>query len=52
MKGAKVSVGAPFFNQVNIPLFLSLIFLTGIGPSSPGAGRRSTTSSATSCGRW
>jgi cytochrome c-type biogenesis protein CcmF len=32
VKGAKVSVGAPFFNQVNIPLFLSLIFLMGIGP--------------------
>jgi cytochrome c-type biogenesis protein CcmF len=32
VKGAKVSVGAPFFNQVNIPLFLSLIFLMGVGP--------------------
>jgi len=27
-----VSVGAPFFNQVNVPLFLSLIFLMGVGP--------------------
>src|SRR5207302_6272929 len=25
-------VGMPFFNQVNIPVFLSLIFLMGIGP--------------------
>ena len=32
LKGAKVSVGAPFFNLVNIPLFLSLLFLMGVGP--------------------
>src|SRR3989442_6195712 len=32
LRGVKVSVGAPFFNQVNVPLFLSLIFLMGIGP--------------------
>ena len=32
MRGVKVSVGAPFFNQVNVPLFLSLIFLMGVGP--------------------
>jgi cytochrome c-type biogenesis protein CcmF len=32
VRGVKVSVGAPFFNQVNVPLFLSLIFLMGIGP--------------------
>jgi cytochrome c-type biogenesis protein CcmF len=32
VKGVKVSVGAPFFNLVNIPIFLSLIFLMGIGP--------------------
>ena len=32
MRGTKVSVGAPFFNQVNVPLFLGLIFLMGIGP--------------------
>jgi cytochrome c-type biogenesis protein CcmF len=25
-------VGAPFFNQVNVPLFLSLVFLMGVGP--------------------
>src|SRR4029077_6201043 len=30
--GVKVSVGAPFFNQVNVPLFLSLVFLMGVGP--------------------
>ena len=32
VRGAKVSVGAPFFNQVNVPLFLALIFLMGVGP--------------------
>jgi cytochrome c-type biogenesis protein CcmF len=32
IKGQKVSVGAPFFNLVNIPIFLALIFLMGVGP--------------------
>jgi cytochrome c-type biogenesis protein CcmF len=32
VRGEKVSVGAPFFNQVNVPLFLALIFLMGVGP--------------------
>ena len=32
VRGVKVSVGAPFFNLVNIPIFLSLLFLMGIGP--------------------
>jgi cytochrome c-type biogenesis protein CcmF len=32
VRGEKISVGAPFFNQVNVPLFLSLIFLMGVGP--------------------
>ena len=30
--GTKVTVGPPFFNQVNIPLGLGLLALTGIGP--------------------
>jgi cytochrome c-type biogenesis protein CcmF len=30
--GEKAVVGPPFFNQVNTPLFLSLIFLMGVGP--------------------
>jgi cytochrome c-type biogenesis protein CcmF len=30
--GEKVSVGAPFFNKVNIPIGLFLMFLTGVGP--------------------
>ena len=32
LRGTKVSVGAPFFNLVNIPLFLGLLFLMGVGP--------------------
>jgi cytochrome c-type biogenesis protein CcmF len=32
IKGAKITVGPPFFNRVNIPLGLLLLFLTGVGP--------------------
>src|SRR6185436_18246690 len=32
LQGTKVTVGPPFFNQVNIPLGLALLLLTGIGP--------------------
>jgi cytochrome c-type biogenesis protein CcmF len=32
VQGTKVTVGPPFFNQVNIPLGLGLLALTGIGP--------------------
>jgi cytochrome c-type biogenesis protein CcmF len=28
----KVSVGAPFFNKINVPIGLFLLFLTGVGP--------------------
>jgi cytochrome c-type biogenesis protein CcmF len=30
--GTKISVGPPFFNKVNIPIGLLLLFLTGVGP--------------------
>ena len=30
--GEKISVGAPFFNRINIPVGLFLLFLTGVGP--------------------
>jgi len=30
VRGVKISVGAPFFNQVNGPIFLAVILLTGI----------------------
>jgi cytochrome c-type biogenesis protein CcmF len=32
IRGTKITVGPPFFNQVNIPLGLALLLLTGIGP--------------------
>jgi cytochrome c-type biogenesis protein CcmF len=32
MSGSRISVGAPFFNKVNIPIGLLLLFLTGVGP--------------------
>jgi len=30
--GDKITVGAPFFNKVNVPIGLFLLFLTGVGP--------------------
>jgi cytochrome c-type biogenesis protein CcmF len=32
VRGTQVTVGPPFFNQVNIPIGLALLGLTGIGP--------------------
>ncbi len=32
VQGSKVTVGAPFYNRVNIPIGLFLLLLTGIGP--------------------
>jgi cytochrome c-type biogenesis protein CcmF len=32
LSGSRISVGAPFFNKVNIPIGLLLLFLTGVGP--------------------
>ncbi len=31
-QGEKITVGAPFFNKVNIPIGLMLFFLMGVGP--------------------
>ncbi len=42
VRGTQVTVGPPFFNQVNIPIGLALLGLTGVGPliawrkASPG----------------
>ncbi len=33
--GAKVSVGAPFFNEVSIPIGVGLLLLMGVGPLLP-----------------
>jgi len=32
VRGIKVSVGAPFFDQVTVPIILALLLLMGIGP--------------------
>jgi cytochrome c-type biogenesis protein CcmF len=32
VRGSKISVGPPFFNRVNVPIALFLLFLTGVGP--------------------
>ena len=32
VRGVKITVGPPFFNRVNGPLALGLIFLMGVGP--------------------
>ena len=33
--GDTISVGAPWFNTVNAPIFIALLFLMGIGPALP-----------------
>jgi cytochrome c-type biogenesis protein CcmF len=35
VEGSKVTVGAPWYNQVAVPVGLFLIFLTGVGPLLP-----------------
>ena len=35
VQGNKVTVGAPFYNRVAVPIGLFLIFLTGVGPLLP-----------------
>ena len=32
IQGEKITVGPEFFDRINIPLFLFLLFLTGVGP--------------------
>jgi len=35
LRGEKVSVGAPFFNQMTLPICVLLLFLIGVGPMLP-----------------
>lgn len=35
LTGDKVTVGAPFFNQVSVPLWIGVLLLMGIGPLLP-----------------
>ncbi len=32
VRGAKITVGPPFYSKVNVPIGLFLLFLTGVGP--------------------
>jgi cytochrome c-type biogenesis protein CcmF len=38
--GERISVGAPWFNRVNAPIFVALLFLMGVGPALPWGGAR------------
>lgn len=35
VRGVKVSVGAPFFNRMSLPIIAALLFLMGVGPALP-----------------
>src|SRR6516225_4501765 len=35
VEGSKVTVGAPFYNRVAVPIGIFLLFLTGVGPLLP-----------------
>lgn len=35
IQGVKVTVGAPFFNKMTIPICVALLFLMGVGPALP-----------------
>ena len=35
VRGVKVSVGGPYFNQMSVPIALLLVFLAGVGPALP-----------------
>jgi cytochrome c-type biogenesis protein CcmF len=35
LRGAKVTVGGPYFSRMAAPIALALVFLTGIGPALP-----------------
>ena len=35
VRGVQVSVGAPYFNQMSVPIALALVFLLGVGPALP-----------------
>ena len=48
--GEKTTVGAPYFNKVNIPIALFLLLLTGVGPLI--AWRRSSWDSLRRAFRW
>ena len=38
VRGVKVTVGAPFFNRMTVPICVALLFLMGVGPALPWRG--------------
>ena len=38
VSGAQVSIGAPYFDRVGVPVALALLFLMGVGPQLPWQG--------------
>src|SRR5688572_25697687 len=50
VQGTKITVGPPFFNNVNIPIGLFLLFLTGVGPLF--AWRKTSLESLKKAFRW
>ncbi len=48
VEGNKVTVGAPFYNRVAVPIGLFLLFLTGVGPLLPWRATSLKASGATS----
>jgi cytochrome c-type biogenesis protein CcmF len=38
LSGAQLSIGAPYFDRVEVPLALALLFLMGVGPQLPWHG--------------
>jgi cytochrome c-type biogenesis protein CcmF len=38
--GQRVSLGTPWFNRVNAPIFVALLFLMGVGPALPWGSAR------------
>jgi len=43
ISGAQLSIGRPYFDRVEVPLALALLFLMGIGPQLPWHGASRTT---------
>jgi cytochrome c-type biogenesis protein CcmF len=50
IQGEQVTVGPPFFNKMNVPIGLGLLFLTGVGPLL--AWRRTSTESLARNFKW
>ena len=51
VQGSKVTVGAPFYNRVAVPIGVFLLFLTGIGPLLAWRSTSMRVSGGTSCCR-